>query len=211
MTPLNTKFWMDQFALYEGQRGTIGEYYKGFEPSTYYEQIETLWNWKFGMFPQHPPDRYLDFIEKNDITDYIGMSRQESLEALMDDLDTNSPVTPVFLLHVADSSQYQYSQKYPIYDQHVWRAFDFLDANDRKPDERKLAERVGDDVQDYIKYCRFIDHNTTKVGTSELERSMFSFGKYLNSCEIETFGETRDLLKQLQNQLETPLVADDIV
>lgn len=211
MAPLNTKFWMDQFELYEGQRGAIGEYNKGFEPSTYYEQIETLWNWKFGMVPQHRPDKYLKFIEKNDITDYLEMSRRESLQALMDDLDTDRPVTPIFLLHVADSSQDQYSQKYPIYDQHVWRAFDFLYANERKPDERMLAEDAGDDVQDYIRYCKFIDHNTTKIGTSELERSMFSFGKYLQSCEIETFGETKDLLKQLENRLDTPLVSDHII
>ncbi len=86
-----------------------------------------------------------------------------------------SAVWSIFLLHLIHPS------KFPIYDQHIHRAFVFITGID---DYRKIDEKATDRHKFKFyseKYLPFIEENLKDFDLKKIDEAFFSFGQFLKT------------------------------
>jgi len=78
-------------------------------------------------------------------------------------------VYPAFLIHICKPNDY------PIFDQHVFRAFTLLTT-------KKIVD-APKDIQDYLSYRRFVFSilKKYKIGLRDIDKALMAFGQFLNN------------------------------
>ncbi len=86
--------------------------------------------------------------------------------------DIKAPIWNLFLTHILHPS------KFPIYDQHVYRAQQFLitgQIKELKNEERKISELFFNDYKPYFNNLR----RTAKTTLKQTDEALWAFGKFL--------------------------------
>ena len=81
----------------------------------------------------------------------------------------SGPVYLAFLIHICKPNDY------PIFDQHVFRAFTFLTT-------KKIVDKPKD-IQDYLNYRKFVFqiHKKYKISLRDIDKGLMAFGQFLTS------------------------------
>lgn len=165
------KFW----SQFYNNSGHLDEkfYYPYINDSSKEDFLDRLWHWKMGVhFHNRNNQRALRVIkkEKEAIRDF--RKSNPSFEKLFNfarEIFRTGVVYPVFLIHICKPD------KYPIFDQHVFRAFIFLTTKEiiNKPE----------DAQDYLRYRDFVFkiHKKHKIGFRNIDKALMVFGQFLNN------------------------------
>ncbi len=134
--------------------------------------IEKLFTWKNGMkFSQ----KKLKTIKKlkNKIDTINNLKREMNLEIFKSQFSDISTIWKIYLLHIINPS------KYPIFDQHVFRAFIFLKTGNIReiPSSNKKKEKIY-----FEEYLPFFDSlNKKELSTKEIDEALWAFGKFLKT------------------------------
>lgn len=150
--------------------------------------IRKLFEWKNAMPLEGSGGKFRSLEEKvltklNRINQYK-VSDLIDFDQFNDDFKDISVVWRVFILHIIKP------QHYPIYDQHVHRAFEFI--HDGKWDDIKNTMQDKVKIEFYKeKYLPFIDQHRD-INLKELDEAFFSFGRFLNTKKQQlVFAESK--------------------
>lgn len=109
--------------------------------------------------------------------DFINLSKSSgvNLEEFNTVFNNVSAVWRIFLLHIINP------HKYPIYDQHIHRAFNFINGLDITNISSTLSDKVK--LEFYFEtYLKFIESQTdTDINMKRLDEALFTFGQFINT------------------------------
>jgi hypothetical protein len=177
---LNIDYWA---SLYDCVVGDNREYERGISKSDLPGRAEALWNWKdLGRGVKF--DEVKPVLEELEIETYINDSPSAAVEDLRTELQTreiiNSEtlVTPAFLLHLAACNSGKISENFPIYDRRVWNAYVYL-WNIRSNEEQLYTE-ASTSPQNYGEFCEaFSGLCQGNADARRYERALFMFGQFI--------------------------------
>ncbi len=171
-------------------------------------KIEILGAWKTGCLHVDNNSITPIYIDKNgtkyeytkrwqrhtpvgfDIWKEISKNHNITLKNISNKLPTNKPkflidiekkkgfgfIWGIFVLHC------YYPKTYPLYDQHVYRAYKYIE----EPDE-KLPIKASYNWTDYLAYVSFFNKIVAKVHyhPSKVDRALWAYGKYLKILNLK--------------------------
>lgn len=135
--------------------------------------LKNLWRWKMQVhYNNSSNQRALKLMEENkeiirnfsksnpDFDDLYNFSRK---------IFRSGIVYSIFLFHICKP------EEYPIFDQHVFRAFTFI--------TKKEIIKDTTDIKDYWKYRDFVFsiHRRYKVNLRDIDKGLMAFGQFLDS------------------------------
>ena len=169
----------------------VKDYYEDYirKPELNEESLIKLYEWKNGT-PLSGNNENGEHQRKfkglnNNILEQIyvinELKKNFKLDVFSSKFEKVSFVWKVFLLHIIQPDNY------PIYDQHVHRAYLYLQGNiDFKNVENKMSARKKENF--YIEqYCPFIKKMTDDYPFSirDLDKAFFSFGQFLKKYKVD--------------------------
>ncbi|PIY03049.1 MAG: hypothetical protein COZ21_11010 [Bacteroidetes bacterium CG_4_10_14_3_um_filter_31_20] len=106
-----------------------------------------------------------------------------------------STVWKVFLLHTINPN------KYPIYDQHIHRAFKFIKFNNEK--EYLKSDYTEKEKMDFYKntYLKFVENHIADLRIKKIDEAMYTFGRFLKQIDFKCLEKLFDNFK-LENKFE---------
>ncbi|APS40608.1 hypothetical protein [Salegentibacter sp. T436] len=137
--------------------------------------IQNLYNWKNGMKLSVLKQKSLDtkIITKLPIINAYKKSDTIELEAFKIEFKKVPAVWKIFLLHIIKPS------KYPIYDQHIHRAFLYIHNGAWSNVRNTMSNKAKEEFY-FEKYLPFIESQNIK-DIKQLDEAFFAFGQFLNS------------------------------
>ena len=147
------------------------------------EHLIQLYQWKNGT---NLSKKKLESLENKILSklDTINDFKQNlKIAKFLDEFDNVSFVWKIFLLHIVSPNQY------PIYDQHIHRAFLFLNSDNQYRDiENTMSEK--DKCRFYFKvYLPSVEELRKKYNFSirDLDKALFTLGQFLKKYNVEVF------------------------
>jgi hypothetical protein len=142
--------------------------------------IQNLYKWKNGMKLSVLKQKSLDTKIKDKLSIINAFKKSDSIdvEAFKIEFKKVSAVWKMFLLHIIKPS------KYPIYDQHIHRAFLFI----HNEDWSNIANTMSDKAKEQFYFERhlpFIESQNIK-DLKKLDEAFFAFGQFLNTRNYST-------------------------
>jgi len=137
--------------------------------------IKNLYKWKNGMKLSVLKQKSLDTKIKDKLSIINAFKKSDSIdvEAFKIEFKKVSAVWKIFLLHIIKPN------KYPIYDQHIHRAFLFIHNEDWSNIANTMSDKAKE--QFYFKrYLPFIEAENIK-DLKKLDEAFFAFGQFLNT------------------------------
>jgi len=143
--------------------------------------IQNLYKWKNGMKLSVLKQKSLDtkIIAKLSIINAFKQSVDIDVEAFKKEFKKVSAVWKIFLLHIIKSN------KYPIYDQHIHRAFLFIHKEDFTNISNTSITNKAKEQFYFDRYLPFIETNNIK-NLKKLDEAFFAFGQFLNTRNYST-------------------------
>ncbi|UGU14250.1 hypothetical protein LS482_11050 [Sinomicrobium kalidii] len=144
------------------------------------EDITDLYTWKNGMKLSVKKEKSLQekILAKLEILNVYKKEKELPLNAFLSEFKGVSFVWKIFLLHILKPDQY------PIYDQHIHRAFKYL-----HPENGNL-QKVSKNEFYFDHYLLFIKQQGVK-DLKKLDEAFFAFGQFLNTKKYRTLLNTR--------------------
>jgi len=139
--------------------------------------IKQFYIWKNGMKLSKQKQKSVDskIINRLDIINEFKLQSDFDVQVFGQEFKDLSAVWKIFLLHIIKPN------KYPIYDQHIHRAYLFIHnqnylAVDKLSDKKK--ERFY-----FEEYLKFINKqkNDNDINLKKLDEALFTFGRFLNT------------------------------
>lgn len=161
--------------------------YSYFDDNRYYQNINVvqfndtnlvdLFHWKNGMTLKGSGGKEKSLNDKILkrvllINEYKKQSKIE-LEKFNEDFSDVSPVWRIFLLHIIKPN------KYPIYDQHIHRTYNFIHGLEWKSIKNTISDKSKLDFyfKSYLPFVEKLEINSLK----EMDEAFFAFGQFLNT------------------------------
>lgn len=139
--------------------------------------LRELYHWKNGMTLSGSGGKEKSLNEKiiKRINHINSFKKDESidLESFNSIFGDVSAVWRIFLLHIIKPDTY------PIYDQHVHRAYNYLHGEDWKSINNNLSNKVKLDFY-YNHYLPFV-FSMKELKIKEVDEALFAFGQFLNN------------------------------
>lgn len=112
-----------------------------------------------------------------------GLKSEFCLDAFQNEFHfINGVIWKIYLLHIIAPS------KYPIFDQHVCRAFYFISKNQKK----EIPERNKDKEMIYFdEYIDFFNRLSKEISRKKLDEALWAFGKFLKT----SYGKNINILE----------------
>jgi hypothetical protein len=137
------------------------------------DDITKLFEWKNGgRLSQKKQNALRGIIEKLDIINKL--KSELCLTTFQKEFNHVSAIWKIYLLHLIAP------QSYPIFDQHVCRAFYFLKDNQAKeiPSNNVGKEKIY--FNEYVKFFNGLSNNK-EVSRKKVDEALWAFGKFLKS------------------------------
>lgn len=134
------------------------------------QDIIELYQWKNGMRLSTKKQESLEdkILFKLDIINDLKYHGLPVLDFFLEEFKEVSFVWKIFLLHIIKPNTY------PIYDQHIHRAFKYLKAED------SYIQEAGQHEFYFKHYLPFIEYEQIK-DIKKLDEAFFAFGQFLNT------------------------------
>jgi hypothetical protein len=142
--------------------------------------IQNLYKWKNGMKLSGLKQKSLDtkIKAKLSIINVFKKNNSIDLESFKIEFKKVSAVWKIFLLHIIKPN------KYPIYDQHIHRAFLFIHNEDWSNIQNTMNAKVKEQFY-FDRYLPFIEAKNIK-DLKKLDEAFFAFGQFLNTRNYAT-------------------------
>ncbi|WP_298367594.1 hypothetical protein [uncultured Lutibacter sp.] len=186
LTPTSTNiqefinFWSKQYA-YTNEN----TYYNSITKKVFkLNDIQNLYIWKNGMKLSASKQKSLDtkIKAKLSIINTFKKSANIDIEAFKKEFKTVSSVWKIFLLHTLKP------KKYPIYDQHIHRAFLFIHNEDYSNISSSSITDKNKELFYFNRYLQFIA-SINYSDLKKLDEAFFAFGQFLNTRKYATLLE----------------------
>ena len=138
------------------------------------KDIKDLYQWKNGMKLSQAKEKSLNtkIISKIDIINSLRVTAEIDLDYFLKEFKEVSVVWKVFLLHIISPSMY------PIYDQHIHRAYRFM--NNEASDGIKASMNEATKLKFYFEeYYPFVKQSKIK-DLKKMDEAFFAFGQFIN-------------------------------
>ena len=138
------------------------------------KDIKDLYQWKNGMKLSQAKEKSLKtkIIKKIDIINSLRATTEIDLDYFLKEFKEVSVVWKVFLLHIISPSMY------PIYDQHIHRAYRFM--NNEASDGIKASMNEATKLKFYFEeYYPFVKDSKIK-DLKKMDEAFFAFGQFIN-------------------------------
>ena len=147
------------------------------------EHLIQLYEWKNGT---NLSKKKLESLENKVLykLDTINDFKQNlKIAKFLDEFDNVSFVWKIFLLHIVSPNQY------PIYDQHIHRAFLFLEKNDAYRKVKNTMLEQNKDNFYFGVYLPFVTElkETLDFNIQDLDKALFTLGQFLKKYNVEVF------------------------
>jgi len=138
-------------------------------------EVRDLFVWKNGMKLSHLKEKSLEskILNKIDKINDFKTVEDFDLNKFRVYFDNVSSVWKIFLLHIINPN------KFPIYDQHVHRAYNYLKEENWQGVSSKISPKIKESFY-FNEYLSFILDNGIK-DLKKFDEAMFSFGQFLNT------------------------------
>jgi hypothetical protein len=142
--------------------------------------VQNLYKWKNGMKLSVLKQKSLDTKIKAKLTiiNIFKKSKTIDLEAFKIEFKNLTTVWKIFLLHIIKPN------KYPIYDQHIHRAFLFIHNEDWSNIQNTMNDKVKEKFY-FDRYLPFIKAQNIK-DLKQLDEAFFAFGQFLKTRNYAT-------------------------
>jgi hypothetical protein len=137
--------------------------------------VRKLFLWKNSGEASEPKKKTIEnnFVAK--IEEANNLAEKTTPKGFLDKFTRGGAIWRIFFLHIWQP------KRYPIYDQHVYRAMMFLRDGKKKEIPRRDQDKIVSYLSDYIPFHRqFQDDENRSV-----DKALWTFGKFLKS----PFGE----------------------
>lgn len=138
------------------------------------KDLKDLYKWKNGMKLSQAKEKSLNtkIIKKIDIINNLRAMIEIDLEYFLKEFKQVSVVWKFFLLHIVNPN------KYPIYDQHVHRAYRFMNSESSEDIRASMNEAVK--LKFYLEeYYPFVRESKIK-DLKKMDEAFFAFGQFIN-------------------------------
>ena len=138
------------------------------------KDIKDLYQWKNGMKLSQAKEKSLNtkIIKKLNIINSLRATAEIDLDYFLKEFKEVSVVWKVFLLHIISPTMY------PIYDQHIHRAYRFI--NNEASDGIKASMNESVKLKFYFKeYYPFVRQSKIK-DLKKMDEAFFAFGQFIN-------------------------------
>jgi hypothetical protein len=138
------------------------------------KDIKDLYQWKNGMKLSQAKEKSLNtkIIKKIDIINSLRATTEIDLDYFLKEFKEVSVVWKVFLLHIISPSMY------PIYDQHIHRAYRFM--NNEASDGIKASMNEATKLKFYFEeYYPFVKQSKID-DLKKMDEAFFAFGQFIN-------------------------------
>jgi hypothetical protein len=162
-------FWKGFYAY-----GRNNLYERIHKPELTKEDLTDLFVWKNGMNLSVPKKNSFEskIVPKLGIINELRRSEKFDLEAFLNEFKSVSVVWKIFLLHIVKPNNY------PIYDQHVHRAYQYMNDKDFDKIRSSMSEKKKLNFYLY-EYLPFVNRMEIK-NLKEMDEAFFAFGQFLN-------------------------------
>jgi len=142
--------------------------------------IQNLYKWKNGMKLSVLKQKSLDTKIKAKLSIINAFKKNDKIdvEAFKKEFKNVSAVWKIFLLHIIKPN------KYPIYDQHIHRAFLFIHNEDWSNIQNTMNDKVKEKFY-FDRYLPFIETQNIK-DLKKLDEAFFAFGQFLKTRNYAT-------------------------
>lgn len=138
------------------------------------DALFSLFEWKNGSKLSNRKMKSFEekIFTKLKIINSLKTSTDFDLSEFLEEFKNVSAIWKIFLLHIIKPSEY------PIFDQHVYRAFCFIKYSkiEELPYNNKVKEKIY-----FEKYLPFFKRVRRGCSTKKFDESLWSFGKFLKS------------------------------
>ncbi|MBO3116513.1 hypothetical protein J4050_07125 [Winogradskyella sp. DF17] len=143
--------------------------------------IQNLYKWKNGMKLSVLKQKSLDtkIISKLSIINALKNDANLDIEYFKNEFRNISAVWKIFLLHIIKPNQY------PIYDQHIHRAFLFIHNKDWSNISNTSINNKTKEQFYFERYLPFIESHSIN-DLKKLDEAFFAFGQFLNTRNYAT-------------------------
>jgi hypothetical protein len=143
--------------------------------------IQNLYKWKNGMKLSLLKQKSLDtkIKSKLSIINKFKESDSKVLESFKNEFKNLTAVWKIFLLHIIKPN------KYPIYDQHIHRAFLFIHNEDWSNISNLSINNKAKEKFYFNRYLPFVEVKKIK-DLKKLDEAFFAFGQFLNTRNYAT-------------------------
>ena len=138
------------------------------------KDVKDLYQWKNGMKLSKAKEKSLNtkIIKKIKIINSLRATAEIDLDYFLKEFKEVSVVWKVFLLHIISPSMY------PIYDQHIHRAYRFM--NNEASDGIKASMNEATKLKFYFEeYYPFVKQSKIK-DLKKMDEAFFAFGQFIN-------------------------------
>ena len=138
------------------------------------KDIKDLFQWKNGMKLSQAKEKSLNtkIIKKINIINSLRATTEIDLDYFLKEFKEVSVVWKVFLLHIISPTMY------PIYDQHIHRAYRFM--NNEASDGIKASMNEATKLKFYFEeYYPFVKQSKIK-DLKKMDEAFFAFGQFIN-------------------------------
>ena len=138
------------------------------------DDLKDLYKWKNGMKLSQAKEKSLNtkIISKIDIVNNLRATSNFDLEYFLKEFKQVSVVWKVFLLHILKPN------RFPIYDQHVHRAYRFI--NNQSSDGIKASMNESVKLKFYFEeYYPFVRESKI-TDLKKMDEAFFAFGQFIN-------------------------------
>lgn len=138
------------------------------------DDLKDLYKWKNGMKLSQAKEKSLNtkIISKIDIVNNLRAASNFDLEYFLKEFKQVSVVWKVFLLHILKPN------RFPIYDQHVHRAYRFI--NNQSSDGIKASMNESVKLKFYFEeYYPFVRESKI-TDLKKMDEAFFAFGQFIN-------------------------------
>ena len=143
--------------------------------------IQNLYKWKNGMKLSVLKQKSLDtkITSKLSIINALKNDANLDIEYFKNQFRNISAVWKIFLLHIIEPN------KYPIYDQHIHRAFLFIHKENWSNISNTSINNKAKEQFYFERYLPFIESQNIK-DLKKLDEAFFAFGQFLNTRNYST-------------------------
>lgn len=201
--PLNIAYWALQ---YSAQQDPDETYTTALEAhSQPLDRAVALWDWK-DLSRGVPVENITAAVTNDELHDLCNEPPAKAVATLADRLIVHdalanrTTVTPVFLLHLADSGPDHYSLRFPIFDVRCWVAYLYLTRG--RDYDQPLPRSATRSPARFGEFSQFFQETLPEtVNGRAYEQALFRFGAYISGLPAETIGEIDEHLRMIEDAI----------
>ncbi|MFH0831296.1 MAG: hypothetical protein V1886_00295 [archaeon] len=139
--------------------------------------INNLFEWKNGVKLSQKKKQSLNINIINKLEIINKLKHNFNLSTFQEEFGRISAIWKIFLLHIIASD------RYPIFDQHVFRSYYFLKHNEVKEISYKNKEKEEIYFKEYLEFFNSLHNNliNADIPKKKIDEALWVFGRFLKS------------------------------